>query len=857
MRRNVSRSIVTFLSLVALALSGCSGGGGGSTTTSPPPVTCAATGTSCATSACCTATDVCASNICSPPAACAGTGASCATAADCCNGAATCVGAPKVCTLPAACSGTGAACALDSDCCNAADSCTAPRLHRPRGLREHRRRLLAHDPVLQRRGLLLRAPLRRSRSVRRDHGELLALEAVLQLHRQLHERHLHAARDLRRRQRRVPHRRRLLHRARLPGVGQGEDVSDAGLLARDRGLLAPDGLLRGRGPGLRREHLRRDRDLQRRRRELPHERGLLHERVRERRLHRPREQLQRSLDLLHGSGDCCSGLCDTSSGSGVCASPTTVCRVRGRELRRTAPTAAPRCAPARSGARPAPPAPSARPRAARARRPASAARSPARPASAAAPPASSSTRGARPARTAAPACARRTTAPRSPAATAARRSETLHGRGRLLLEELRVELGRRRRHARHLPRLVHLPRLLRRLLPERGVLLGRLRHEPLLPRPMQADARRLHAGREPVHEQLELLHAALPRPRLRRLGLPAGSRLPDDRRLLRQDAGVLRRLAGRAPRREQPVRRLLRHDRPERHAAAERHHDEGRLPLHDGTACNPPGNICGGSGAVNASQNCCDGKKAVCKPDSNGVYRCFGGCPNDDCTIARPATTRTTRPAASSPAPGPRTSASSAISAAAARPCVPDVNGRAALHRRRDLHAEGRRVHRRDRPELLRAEHVPVRLRLVELQVRRSTPPRAPPRAAPARRTRTAAASSAATSARVPSASRASRTPRPARRTASAAPGRATPSTGKCAAACQPGGGTCTADTDCCSGAVCNIPPGTTSGTCGSVQTCAPDTAACNDSTPCCTGTCYTTEWALCTGLVSGCICGE
>lgn len=52
----------------------------------------------------------------------------------------------------------------------------------------------------------------------------------------------------------------------------------------------------------------------------------------------------------------------------------------------------------------------------------------------------------------------------------------------------------------------------------------------------------------------------------------------------------------------------------------------------NGQSCNPAGNICGGSGTVNASQNCCDGKKAVCKADSSGIMRCFGGCPNDDCS---------------------------------------------------------------------------------------------------------------------------------------------------------------------------------------------------------------------------------
>lgn len=50
----------------------------------------------------------------------------------------------------------------------------------------------------------------------------------------------------------------------------------------------------------------------------------------------------------------------------------------------------------------------------------------------------------------------------------------------------------------------------------------------------------------------------------------------------------------------------------------------------NGQACNPVGNICGadvlpGGGSINASQNCCDGKKDVCKLDSSGIPRCFGG----------------------------------------------------------------------------------------------------------------------------------------------------------------------------------------------------------------------------------------
>lgn len=56
----------------------------------------------------------------------------------------------------------------------------------------------------------------------------------------------------------------------------------------------------------------------------------------------------------------------------------------------------------------------------------------------------------------------------------------------------------------------------------------------------------------------------------------------------------------------------------------------------NGQSCNPVGNICGApvlpsGGGINASQNCCEGKKEVCKLDSSGIPRCFGGCPNDIC----------------------------------------------------------------------------------------------------------------------------------------------------------------------------------------------------------------------------------
>lgn len=49
-----------------------------------------------------------------------------------------------------------------------------------------------------------------------------------------------------------------------------------------------------------------------------------------------------------------------------------------------------------------------------------------------------------------------------------------------------------------------------------------------------------------------------------------------------------------------------------------------------GTACNAAGNICGApvlpdGGKINAPQDCCDGHQSVCKLDSSGIPRCFGG----------------------------------------------------------------------------------------------------------------------------------------------------------------------------------------------------------------------------------------
>ncbi len=259
---------------------------------------------------------------------------------------------------------------------------------------------------------------------------------------------------------------------------------------------------------------------------------------------------------------------------------------------------------------------------------------------------------------------------------------------------------------------------------------------------------------------------------------------------------------------------------------------------------------------MNASQNCCDGKKAVCKPDSNGVYRCFGGCPNDDCTNCPTGYDANNPACCIKPGTGTANVCQFSDQCCGGAPCVPDVNG--VLHCTAVVTCtpkDGACTGETD-PSCCAPNTCQYDSGSSSYKCGLDT---------------TSCTASGGTCASDPACcSQLCRDLGTGLKCVACVPNAATctangqccsgtcdTGTGKCVAACQPGGGACTADTDCCSGAVCNIPPGTTSGTCGSVQTCAPDTAACNDSTPCCTGTCYTTEWALCTGLVSGCFCGE
>jgi hypothetical protein len=278
----------------------------------------------------------------------------------------------------------------------------------------------------------------------------------------------------------------------------------------------------------------------------------------------------------------------------------------------------------------------------------------------------------------------------------------------------------------------------------------------------------------------------------------------------------------------------------------------------NGTSCNPPGNICGGSGAVNASQNCCDGKKAVCKPDSNGIYRCFGGCPNNDCSTC-PTGYDPSDPACCIPAaqPGQETGANVcqfSDQCCGGAPCVPDASG--------VLHCTAVSTCTPQGGACSGAGDLSCCAPSSCLSdgaggFRCGVPSGS---CAPVDATCAGDADCCSNLCRdtgtgpkcvacVPNGSSCAAG-------GQCCSGACDPEGFMCVAQCQPSGGACTGDADCCTGTVCSIPPGATSGTCGALA-CAGFGQACNDAMPCCAGTCYTAQFAICSGLVSGCTCSE
>jgi hypothetical protein len=303
----------------------------------------------------------------------------------------------------------------------------------------------------------------------------------------------------------------------------------------------------------------------------------------------------------------------------------------------------------------------------------------------------------------------------------------------------------------------------------------------------------------------------------------------------------------------------------------------------NGTSCNPPGNICGGSGAVNASQNCCDGKKAVCKPDSNGIYRCFGGCPGDNCGACckqvdsrgncivggyDPNDPNCCIPAAD---PGNVTTANVcqfSDQCCGGAPCVPDPTT-GVLHCSRTTTptctAKGGVCSGEGDPSCCAPS-------TCQFDGTGATGYHC------AVDTSSCSASGTACTGDASCCSQLCRNPGTGLRCVACVPNALSctaagqccsgicgipegATSGTCIAACQPSGATCTLASDCCSGLTCNVPAGATSGTCGAVQVCAAYLQSCNDAVPCCTGTCYVDplngNFTPCAGPVSGCSCGE
>jgi hypothetical protein len=254
----------------------------------------------------------------------------------------------------------------------------------------------------------------------------------------------------------------------------------------------------------------------------------------------------------------------------------------------------------------------------------------------------------------------------------------------------------------------------------------------------------------------------------------------------------------------------------------------------NGQACNPPGNICGVSTSVNASQNCCDGKKTVCKPDSGGIYRCFGGCPNNNCSTTCPKGYDGTNPLCCiQPQQGCQFSDQCCNSEA----CAPDPadgmklkcgGGTSGTSTCKTFGATctgsgdtscctGLSCVGYGETGAAHACLLPTSYKTCKL---------------------TGASCTTATQA------------------TDCCSGICTD--GRCAdwtggsggSSCQAGGDSCTVDGDCCAGYSCALPAGATSGTCQTVSVCADANQSCSDAVPCCSKT-DTCTGGICTPPVT------
>lgn len=260
-----------------------------------------------------------------------------------------------------------------------------------------------------------------------------------------------------------------------------------------------------------------------------------------------------------------------------------------------------------------------------------------------------------------------------------------------------------------------------------------------------------------------------------------------------------------------------------------------------GTSCNPPGNICG----YKASQNCCyDGGsgKEVCKPDSNGILRCFGGPVNATCPSGWDATDPLC-------CIQPGAVCQFRDQCCDGAPCVPDAAGilRCAAGSEACL-ARGAGCAPGTSPDpcctgtTCTATEAGGSCQDAWTCVADGASCSTSDPGACCSGACVASVSDPATGTCGQCAANGSGCSRDSQ----CCSGACDASAGVCVAPCVGSAGSCTVDGDCCSGLTCDVPPGATSGTCSSTSTCAATGGTCAADADCCKAA----EGEQCTGGV-------
>lgn len=247
----------------------------------------------------------------------------------------------------------------------------------------------------------------------------------------------------------------------------------------------------------------------------------------------------------------------------------------------------------------------------------------------------------------------------------------------------------------------------------------------------------------------------------------------------------------------------------------------------NGRSCNGVGNICGegklpdgGIVKINAPQSCCDGQKDVCKVDSSGVPRCFGGCPTGTCDSTCPSGYTGVEPCCI--ASGNTCQFSDQCCGGAL--CLPGPAG----------------VHTCQRPNC-----APVGAQCT------------PGGGECCSGTECRATSELTYACQLPAGDGGTTCKANGTGCGAAAECCSGICNGTCQEpmACQPGGGICNSSADCCSGLQCIVPGGATSGTCEEGSVCSSSGQACSPTVQCCTGlSCRTSTGSLCDGTTA-CTC--